>query len=564
MTQEKRKPEKPELLFWSVWAVCTAIFLWRCFYSVNYYDEPYGIAVMWRYFKGGAILAEDWHPSQQLTAWLLYPLYLFWYTVLGGNDGILLAFRISYVLFQAAVAVWCCYRLRSYGYFAVVSALLFMFSVHNNMTTLNYNTIGIGCMMLLMTLLFTEADYRPGTMIFAGILMAVIVLAQPYSIFLFFLWGAVVSLTGMFCKKKCIPPLLQLRTFLYAGVGAFFVLIVFLIVIFSRADLKEIVTGVYYNLNDPEHAVDVSYKVSKYFERFYRYYRYQILMIPASAVTGLLKDGRFRNCLRAECLILSTAAFLYTVIYHGLISDYVPIDFIAVPMAFYGIAVFMVSRKKNYKLFFGWIVPALFYTFCVQFATDTGILAVSAATIMASAGGVLLIAEAWRSEGNQLSAGRRLVCAAALTISFVILGSLFLYQRLYFTWWSAPVAECTERIERGPAKGIRTTKEDLVWYENALNEIDSLNLSEKDRLLILEHASWLYLYADVPVATYSFWAVGENHFLNEYYEQYPEKRPTVVYTLDVEAVFEKNYVRDFLEQDYKLTTFESGNIVLRK
>lgn len=564
MTQDKRQPEKPELFFWGVFTVCTVIFLWRCFYSVNYYDEPYGIAVMWRYFKGGAILAEDWHPSQQLTAWLLYPLYLFWYTVLGGNGGIILAFRISYVLFQAAATVWCFYRLRNYGYFAAASALLFMFSVHNNMTTLNYNTIGIGCMMLLMTLLFTEESYRPGTMIFAGILMAVIVLAQPYSIFLFFLWGTVVSLTGMFRKNKRIPPLLQMRTFLYAGMGAFFVLIAFLLVVFSRADLKEIVTGVYYNLNDPEHTIDVSYKVSKYFERFYRYYRYQILMIFASAAAGLFREGKLRNLLRAECLLLSTAAFLYTVIYHGWISDYVPIDFIAVPMAFYGIAVFMVSRKKNYKLFFGWLVPAFLYTFCVQFATDTGILAVSAASIMASAGGVLLLAEAWRSEKDLLSGKWKLVCVSALTVSFVLLGSLFLYQRICSTWWSAPVAECTETIERGPAKGIRTTKEDLVWYENALNEIDSLHLGENDRLLVLEHASWLYLYADVPVATYSFWSVGENHFLKEYYELYPEKQPTVVYTSDVEEAIQKNYVKDFLEQGYELTTFDSGNIVLRK
>lgn len=558
----KRRAEKETVVFWTIWAACIALFLGRCFYSINYYDEPYGISVIWRFFQGGAILAEDWHPSQQMTSWILYPLYLFWYTILGGNDGMILAFRISYVIVQGIITAYCFFRLKRYRYFALPAAMLFMLSVHNNMTTINYNTIGIGCMMLLMTILFTEENYGRGTLVFCGILMAVTVLAQPYSVLLFFLWGITVFAAGIFAKNRPLPELLKPRAFVCAGIGAFLVLLAFLGIVFFRADLTEVMTGVYYNLNDPEHAMDLSYKVSKYFERFYRYYKYQILMIFAAAVVNVWKEGRMKNILRAECFLLSTAAFLYSLIFHGWISDYVSIDFISVPMAFLGIAVFAISKKKNARLFFGWIVPAFLYTFCVQLATDTGILAVSAATIVASAGGVLLIADAWVAEG--LSKKWKFVTAAVLTVCFLLLGGLFIYQRLVFTWWSAPVAECTEIVGRGPAKGIRTTAEDLEWYENALNEIDSLNLKEDDHLLIMEHASWLYLYADVPVATYSFWSVGEENYLDAYYELYPNKRPTVVYTSDVEDVLNKKYVKQFLEEGYELTEYDSGNIALRK
>lgn len=509
-------------------------------------------------------MAEDWHPSQQLTSWILYPLYLFWYTLLGGNDGILLAFRISYVVFQGLITVYCYVRLRKYKYFAASAVLLFMLSVHNNMTTLNYNTIGIGCMMALLTILFTEEAYHRKTLILCGILTAVVVLAQPYTILIFILWGASVCLAEIFFRKKQLPKLLQMQHFFYVGIGAAAVLAVFLIVVFSRAGLKEVLTGISYNLSDPEHQMDLSYKVSKYFERFYRYYKYQILMIFASAIVGCFKDGRIKNILRIECILLSTAAFFCTLVYHGWISDYVPIDFLSVPMAFYGAAVYGVSRKKNRKLFWGWMIPALLYTFCVQLATDTGILAVSAATIMASAGGALLVAEALMTEKEAISKrGFQILAAVFLTLNILQAG-LFLYQRVSFTWWSAPVSECTEVVKKGPAKGIHTSKEDLEWYENALAEIDSLQLGQKDRLLILEHASWLYLYADVPVATYSFWAVGEENFLEEYYEQYPEKEPTVVYTSDVEEAENKSYVRRFLENGYELTRYNSGNISLRK
>ena len=62
-------------------------------------------------------------------------------------------------------------------------------------------------------------------------------------------------------------------------------------------------------------------------------------------------------------------------------------------------------------------------------------------------------------------------------------------------------------------KGVIVRDDRKGGYESTLNEIDELKLTEDDRLLILEHASWLYLYADVPVATYSFWTVGEEKYL---------------------------------------------------
>lgn len=548
----------PFILFF---VLCNGIFLWRCFYSINYYDEPYGIAVIWRYFKGGAILAEDWHPSQQLTAWLLYPLYRFLYTILDGNDGMILGFRIAYVAMQGIFTCYCYYRLRNYGWYAATAGLLFMFSTHNNMTTINYNTIGIGCMMVLMVTLFTEENYHRGTLILCGILTAIVVLAQPFTILLFILWGMIALIATVFGRGKELPMLLRFRNYFYVGLGAIFVLIAFLLVVFSRAELGKILTGIYYNLNDPEHAMDLSYKVSKYFERFYRYYKYQVLMMAVSVVIGCLPKRTMVTRWKAECVLLSAAAFVYSLIAHGCLSDYVPIDFLSVPMAFFGLSIFAVTEKKNWKLFLGWVLPAMCYTFCVQLATDTGILAVSAATIIASSGGVLLIAEAIRAQENETLRRWLGIVFFALNCFQAV---LFLNQRVCYTWWSAPVSECTELVTEGPAKGIRTTKEDLSWYTNALREIDSLKLTKEDHLLVLEHATWLYLYADVPVATYSFWSVGEENYLKEYYEQFEDKRPTVVYTLDVEGVKEKSYTQEFLAQGYEYMEFESGNISLRK
>ena len=341
------------------------------------------------------------------------------------------------------------------------------------------------------------------------------------------------------------------------------VLILFMMVVFKRANLEQVLTGIHYNLSDPEHEIDISYKVSKYFERFYRYYKYQILVMFASVAVGIIPINRRVNIIRLECFCLATIAFCYTMISLGWISDYVPIDFISVPMTFFGLSIFGISRKKNWKLLGCWVIPAFVYTFCVQFATDTGILAVSAATIVSSAGSTLMLAEGIQEEAKYTPN----IVVKGLVVLIVMLNilqaALFMYQRVFYTWWGSSIEQCTELIERGPAKGIRTSKEDLEEYETGLSEIDQLRLSESDRLLILEHATWLYLYADIPVATYSFWAVGEENFLDEYYQLYPDKTPTVVYVWDTDDVYEKDYIEKFLEEGYETTEFESGNVFLR-
>lgn len=559
-----KKLEKQDILFWVCLFACMGIFFWRCTFSINYYDEPYGIAVIWRFFKGGAILAEDWHPSQQLTAWILWPLYVFLHTILGGNEGIILGFRISYVLLQGVITVYCYYRLRKYHDYPIAAVLLYMFSTHNNMTTINYNTIGIGTLMVLLTTLYTEERNRRYTYYLCGVLFAIMILAQPYSIMMFGVWGIAVCFAKFFRKDCKIPQLLRMSNYFYVCLGAATVLVLFLIIVFFRANIESVITGIYYNLNDPEHQMDLSYKFTKYFERFYRYYKYQILMIGVSIFVGLVKQKKLSKIARCVCLILTTIAFAYTMIYHGWISDYVPIDFISVPMTFYGISLLAISRQKNWKLFFFWIVPALLYTFCVQLATDTGILAVSAATIVASSGGALLAAEFLIEEKKFILKKSYQVLLICFVMVNIMQAGLFLYQRICYTWWSEDVSLCTETVQSGPAKGIKTSKDDLIWYENTLKEIDDLQLTENDRLLILEHASWLYLYADIPVSTYSFWTVGEENYLEEYYELYPGKRPTVVYVSDIDEPKEKRYVKMFQEEGYILKEYDSGNIFLTK
>ena len=535
--------------------VCTLILLWRCFYSVNYADEPYCISSVWRFYKGDALLAQDWFPAQQLIAWILAPLYGLFRIFVGSNEGIMLASRIAYVLFQVIVSVIVYVRLKDYGNYRIPAVFFYLLFTQNNMLTINYNTLGLGCMLLIVTLLVTEPVLKKSTLVLVGILNAVMVLSQPYAILMFVAWGILVILAIPFGKKMEVHSLLKFKTYFYVGLGSFLVLAAFIIVVLLRADISEIQNGFQYLMSDPEHQMDLHYKVTKYFERFYRYYQYQILVMGISVIAGFFKENQVMKVVKSGCAFFAVLTAIYSLIYHGWISGYVPIDFIGVPLTFLGISIWLLGEKKNKLLFLGWVIPAIAYTFCVQLTTNTGILAVSSACMAASVGGVLLIGETLKE-----SDAKWLVWM--LSAVLLLQGGLLLYHRITATWWSEPVSECTQQLERGPAKGIYTSEADAKWYYDTLDAIDSLKLTKEDVVLYLDLAPWLYMYTDLPAATYSTWTITEEHFLDEYYESYPEKEPSVVCWMGIEEEEDAVAIQYFLEKGYEFVEI-NGGIALR-
>lgn len=557
----KKENSRKEWITGGVFFSFMLLLLCRCFFSVNYGDEPYCISSVWRFYQGDALIAQDWFPAQQLVSWLLFPFFAIFRLFHDSNDGIILASRILYVFSQGIVA-WIVYRrLSKYGKYRIAASLMYLLSTQNNMLTLNYNTIGISCMILVLTILVTEEKYGKGTLILTGILTAVMILSQPYAILLFLIWALTVLLLMPFGKRINVHPLLKIRTLFLVGLGAFFVLAAFALTVFARADITEVKQGLTYILNDPEHQMDIQYKISKYFERFYRYYRWQILMMGTSLIVGMLpREGKLSKNMKGLAFLGAIGAAIYTLLYHGVISDYVPIDFICVPISFLGISIWLLGEKKNKKLFLVWMIPAFAYTFCVQLSTNTGILAVTSAGIVATVGGTLMLGE---EQEHRIQWIPEKIWKSLLLVVFLLQISLLFYHRMTDVWWGTPVNECTERLEAGPAKGLFTSEEDAQEYYAELYNVDQLALKQGDQILFLDLNPMMYLYADLPVASYSTWTIDESNFLQQYYDAYPEKLPTIVCWLDAETLEDAVNSSYFREMGYEIEKMEVG-IALRK
>ena len=537
------KAKKQNLWFLAGLLGIGLILFLRCFYSVNTTDEAYYIGTVYRLWFGDGMLCDEWNPTQQMCSFWLYPFYVLFRLILGSNEGMILAFRLLYIVFQLFISGYLYGKLKKFGYISILPIFFYLLSTAFNINSLSYNTMANSALAaLLVTLgMMEKPDWKNG--IWCGIFASIVVMGNPYAVFAYILYGiACVAVTLIFKKlKKDVPVALQFGTFFKMSLTAAGVLVVFLIFTFWHATLERIMNNLPYIVGDQEHVQRWNVKISDYF-RYFREHYFGAVLVPL-VVSGSALFDKKRVEHGALYMILNVLAILPYMIYHGLISDYVPVNLVTVPICFLGLPAFVVSKKPLRKVFYIWYLPAMVYPFIVQITSNTGPLAVSAGFVTAGAASVLLAA-AWaeEQEGSLL----KNVVHGVILLQLIMM----LFLRITYVWADAPLSELTTKVERGAAKGLYTTELTAGYYEEMYDDIDELNMTEEDGFLVVGSEPLLYLYADRQVASYSTWQVYTNETrLYRYYEIHSgEGRfPSVVYCAEAdETIFDSILVEKLL------------------
>lgn len=528
----------------------------RCFYSVNTTDEAYYVGTVYRLWFGDGMLCDEWNPTQQMCSFWLYPFYVIFRLILGSNEGMILAFRLLYIAFQLFISGYLYGKLKKFGYISFFPIFFYLLSTAFNINSLSYNTMANSALAaLLVTLAVMEQpDWK--SCIWCGIFSSIVVMGNPYAVFAYVLYGiACIAVTLIFKReKKDAPVCLRFKTFFKMSLTAAAVLVVFLIFTFQNATLERILKNLPYIVGDQEHYQRWDVKISDYF-RYFREYYLGCTLVPIAAGVIALFDKK-RTAHGNFYMGLSVAAIVPYMIYHGMISDYVPVNLVTVPICFLGIPAYVVSEKRLSKVFFCWYLPAMLYPFIVQITSNTGPLAVSAAFVTAGAAAVLLTAARAKEQGNK---GVQMLFYAVIVLQLIIM----LILRVTYVWADAPLSELTTRMERGAAKGLYTTAESVQYYNEMYDDLDSLNMTQEDGLLVIGSDPLLYLYAEKEVASYSTWQVYTNETrLYRYYEVHDGegKFPSVVYCVGAdETIFDSILVeRLLLPMDYEWKELQHG------
>ena len=537
------KAKKQNLWFLAGLLGTGLILFWRCFYSVNTTDEAYYIGTVYRLWFGDGMLCDEWNPTQQMCSFWLYPFYAVFRMILGSNDGMILAFRLLYIIFQLFISGYLYGKLKKFGYISFLPIFFYLLSTAFNINSLSYNTMANSALIALLVTLavLKKPDWK--SCFWCGIFASLVVMGNPYAVVAYVLYGAASVLVTFILKKlnKNVPAAVQFQTFLKISLTAAGVLIVFLLFTFWHATLERIIRNLPYIVGDQEHVQRWNVKISDYF-RYFREYYLGCTVIPAvSGIIALVDKKRQKH--GGIYMAISAVSIVPYMIYHGLISDYVPINLVTVPVCFLGLTAYIVSKKKLSKVFYIWYLPAMVYPFIVQITSNTGPLAVSAAFVTAGAASVLLTAS-WGMEQE-----RRLmknVMHGVIVLQLVMM----LFLRITYVWVDAPLSELNTKVERGAAKGLYTTEETAQYYEEMYDDIDALNMAEEEGFLVVGSEPLLYLYADRQVASYSTWQVYTNETrLYRYYEIHDGegKFPSVVYCAEAdETVFDSILVEKLL------------------
>lgn len=556
---QKKSLAKETWIFAGALLLLFALFTIRQFYGFNKNDEIFYISTVHRFFQGDAMLVDEWN-NGQMFVFITYPLFCLFRLFKDSNEGIVLLFRISYLIFQAAVSVYCYVRMKRFGWIRILPCLFYFATTPYNINSLSYNTLALGFSLLTFVTCSCKEELRTGDSILCGIFTAGAVLSNPYLIFLFFAYGVICVCISFwnYRKGKKTDTALSVKHFFWMGTGAFLICILFFLFVFSRGSLEEILENFTYIVMDTERQKSFWEKFAKYFIRIHRYYR--ALVYVTSVLILLWIADRGRKISRSVYLALDAAVAIPHVIYYGFFWEMVGINYMLIPLAFPGLIAFMVSEKKNWRLFYGWYVAGLAYTLLAHFATNTGILMVSASYMLVSAVSILLICQAVR-ESHEKSWLFAIVCIL-LAVQFMAC----IWQRVTYVWGDEHLEALSYEMTEGPMKGIHTSEENGQLYGDVLQDMEDLDLTAEDKLFVVGIAPWMYLNTEAECAAFSTWETLETDpLIPIYYELHPEKMPTVIYCYEYdETILETEFAYDFINQGYEPQTMRRGIVLTRR
>ncbi len=552
------------LAFAAVWIY--AIFMVRN--GFLFADEGSYFSYAERFVHGDRPLVDEWHVAQ-FSGLLLCVPYRIFVALTGGTDGIILFMRYLFLAFNG-FCYWFMYvRLRAYGWRDLIATLLFCSYIPYGIVTCSYYTLSIRLLMLVCLILFSEKQ-KPWGLFAAGALFACAVIALPGFVFLYFFYSALVLLRFIRAKrsKRFLDDFafcLHARAWRFITLGAIPVAAVFLWRLFWNSDLQSILAAVPGIFSNPEYnyasiASPKGYLLRR-FVKIFQFYGFAVV-IPALAVILLsvaYACGAFRtrrDLIRKLLFAAACTLWLCSCMPAFRISEPTTPDvfFFAYPspLFWFGFVCYLLGSRKNKRFFFFWIV-GLLSSVCYDFLSDvvlsfgTPIAYIAVIVFLADlvrdlrAGHAAEKSADLRAQRSQVRAKKlepivlwasRLVCVGLAVwfgfITIVLDNASFPEHFLFGTsLFSAPYL-----CEKGPLRSIRCTQTVGDDYGKKLADIDTAKAKKPKNIYICGLCPVLYLYTDLPYATYSTFAWRSTQDLSRnvrYWTLHPERRPACIY-----------------------------------
>ncbi len=321
---------RQHLIFIGLFLLLQIIFIIRSFWGFNTADEMYFIGCSERIFRGEKILIDEWNPTQQLCTFLLHPIYCLIRTAMGTTEGIVMVSRFVYLAYSALLTLFFYLRFQRRGYASFGPVFLFAVFAPFSICAMSYNSIEFGLLPVLLAVLSADMEHSVPEYILCGILMAMIVLANPFAILMYLAYGLLCLVLTLRCRKRGLRPegALEFKSFLWMTLGACIILALFLAFIFQRGTLAEMVANVPHIVGDSEHQQGYWYKTWRYFHLCFKNYRWMFVGLGVVYLATGLDRKRCRHGL--VYMILASLCVLPYLLYYTFIFENITVNYVEV------------------------------------------------------------------------------------------------------------------------------------------------------------------------------------------------------------------------------------------
>ena len=589
--------------------LCAILLLVRAFLGFCASDEPFYFSTAYRFFRGDSLFLHDWFPTQ-LSGVILLPFMAPYIWITGSTAGILLYFRIWYVVLTLinALVFYNILKQHKPGSLSFMAAVCVLFYAHLNIATLSYYTVSVQCFLTAMLFIYHWEKLPMGNkkhLITAGILYAVSVLALPTMAVGYLL--TVIPLLVLVIIEKKMPVNAFVATLRraeladllkYTFIGILIPAAVFLAFLFTNVYIGDFISNIRYVLSDEEHATSLIYPLRKFFisiNEVYGIYAYLGYALTAVTFLGDVFTKKGPGPLQKKPLVYLVFFLDLLLFIAYFIKGFGHTGYVQTALCLFCLPLFFASEHKDWTAFFTFFVNGLLFSLCYSYSSNGYLYVLSMGHFIAGFGGMFFIWDFGRQLPGLVSAktgkttyglNRFVTFLCTLAICAVMLETASL--RIVNVYRDAPLTALTERIPDGPAKWLYTTPGHLKQYEEVSGVLAEYCRVDPEKpqdnmLFISKLLPWGYLCTDMRVGAPTTWRIEPgSERLEEYYSLNPDRIPSTVLILnkeygcydscgDVEADPTPNLIEDtegFLpeymeENDYEVIPVICGTLYTR-
>lgn len=546
-----RLPDKKDLFSLGLFLVLAGALLAAVFCFPVSDDESYICAMTQRFLAGDKMFVHEWQITQICTVFLLLPLKLF-HLLNGSTEGIILYSRLFFAFCDLGIYLFLCRKIKHLSMSLILSAFLFCSDVFLLSFNYFFGSLFFLCIALFM-LAFPKRPLSGRKLLVIGVVFACAVLEEPPFAFAYLIYAFLVLFRRLNFQRKDRASvfferysfLFDIRCLKWITIGICVSAVLFLICLNRLTQPDLAVQLLPTLLSSREHAFTLFgnpvniHKLKDLASSFHPVNLLLLLLIGAAAFflrKKLREHLPWRIAIFCAALLVFCSCYLHAAVKHE-VNPYLN----RVPILLFLPTCFSVCRQKDPRMVFLFSASVICSVF-VDLLSNTWIFFAGRLAYFPLFAAIGRFLSETSSEINAKPAAlssrekrqKRQRIAQKITV-LLVFSVFFFFNIVYLSSASVDLFDSSfgrETFSRGPYRGLKSTKQNVQFYEMFLSDLDDIDRKCTSSFYFAGYFPSAYLYLEkktVGIHSVYYDDMENTDFPIRYWESFPERRPEFIY-----------------------------------